>query len=74
VLALHGSCDWLSELDDHAHIAQLCGARGRLLQLPGLDHFAHARASVEDAFATPWGGEYSPALGEALLDFVRERG
>ena len=52
LLALHGSCDWLSECEDLVRIAELCGPTGELVQLPGLDHHMHLRASLEEAFAT----------------------
>jgi pimeloyl-ACP methyl ester carboxylesterase len=73
LLALHGSCDWLSEWEDLARIAELCAPASELIQLPGLDHFMHLRPSLEQAFATPWDGSYSPAAGDALAHFFRER-
>jgi alpha-beta hydrolase superfamily lysophospholipase len=69
LLALHGSCDWLSERDDLARIAELRGRHGTLIELPGIDHHMHLRDSLEQAFATPWGGEWSPSVGAALLAF-----
>jgi pimeloyl-ACP methyl ester carboxylesterase len=67
VLALHGSCDWLSERDDLARIAELRAQHSTFIELPGIDHHMHRRDSLEQAFATPWGGEWSPSVGAALL-------
>jgi hypothetical protein len=73
LLALHGSCDWLSEWDDLVRIAELCAPASELIQLPGIDHLMHERESLEQAFATLWGGSFSPAVGEALAQFFRAR-
>ncbi|HMI89977.1 MAG TPA: PDZ domain-containing protein [Polyangiales bacterium] len=63
LLALHGSCDWLSEWQDLVRIAELCAPASERLQLPGIDHLLHQRESLEQAFATLWGGSYSPIGG-----------
>ena len=73
LLASHGSCDWLSEWDDLVRIAELCAPDSELIQLPGIDHLMHLRESLEQAFATLWGGSFSPTVGEALARFFRAR-
>lgn len=70
VLALHGSSDWLSQLSDSIEIAELA-PRGSWLELDGIDHMMHARASVEEAFAEPFTGTFSPKALDALVTFFR---
>lgn len=70
VLALHGSSDWLSQLSDSIEIAELA-PRGSWLELDGIDHMMHARASVEEAFAEPFTGTFSPKALDALVSFFR---
>ena len=72
VLALQGACDWLTEWEHMVRIAELC-PRGEALQLPGLDHNMHRRASLEEAFASPWGGTFDPSGSEALVRFFRRQ-
>lgn len=69
VLAVHAEYDTLTRSSDLQRIAELCGERGTFLELPGIDHFMHARGSLEEAVRTPWGGTFSPAAARALLDF-----
>jgi alpha-beta hydrolase superfamily lysophospholipase len=68
VLALHGSCDWMSELSDLQTIAELA-QRGEWAEIEGLDHLMHRRESLEAAFAQPFGGSFSDAAGQALVAF-----
>ncbi len=68
VLALHGSADWLSLAEDSQQIAELAPA-GEYRELAGIDHMMHARSSVEESFAEPWGGDFSPAALDALVSF-----
>jgi len=70
VLALHGGCDWLSELADLQTIASLA-RRGEWAEIDGLDHLMHQRESLEAAFAQPFGGSFSDAAGRALVAFFR---
>lgn len=70
LLALHGSCDWMSAPSDLQTIAQVA-RRGEYVEIDGLDHLMHRRESLEAAFAQPFGGEFSNAAGEVLLDFMR---
>jgi pimeloyl-ACP methyl ester carboxylesterase len=70
VLALHGSSDWLSAAEDSAEIARLAPA-GEYGELTGIDHMMHSRRSVEEAFAEPWGGDFSPVALHALVSFYK---
>jgi hypothetical protein len=72
VLALHGSSDFLGFAEHSAHLAELA-PRGRYLELPGVDHMMHVRASVEEAFAEPFAGTFTPAALNALVAFYREQ-
>lgn len=72
VLALHGSSDWLSLGEDSAEIARLAPA-GEYRELEGIDHMMHARSTVEEAFANPWSGDFSPAALTALLEFFSSK-
>lgn len=73
VLALHGSSDWLSLAEDSAEIARLAPA-GEYRELAGIDHMMHARSSVEEAFANPWGGDFSLVALHTLLPFYERNG
>jgi alpha-beta hydrolase superfamily lysophospholipase len=73
LLALHGGCDWLSELGDLQAIARLCGRFGQWRQLPGIDHHMHLRTSLQEAFTVPWGGSFSRAPGAALIAFFEDQ-
>jgi pimeloyl-ACP methyl ester carboxylesterase len=68
VLSLHGSADYLGFAEHAAEIAELA-PRGQHLELPGIDHFHHARASIEESFANPFSGDFNPAGLEAVLRF-----
>ena len=70
LLALHGTSDWLSQLEDTIEIAELA-PRGAYLELTGIDHMMHARASVEEAFSEPFTGTFCPKALEALIAFFR---
>ncbi len=70
VLAVHADCDFLTELDDLQQIAELT-PRGRLLQLHRIDHFMHERASLLEAFRTPWGGKFSSRAVQEIVSFLR---
>jgi uncharacterized protein len=72
VLALHGSADFLGFGEHSAHIAGLA-PRGRYVELPGMDHMMHVRATIEEAFAEPFAGTFTPAALDALLAFYREQ-
>ena len=72
VLALHGSSDWLSQLEDCIEIAELA-PRGTWRELDGIDHMMHARSSVEEAFAEPFTGTFCPKALEALVSFFRSQ-
>lgn len=71
VLSLHGNADYLGFAEHAAEIAELA-PRGRHLELGGIDHFMHVRASIEESFANAFSGEFNPAGLEALLGFYRE--
>lgn len=71
VLAIHAEYDILTRTSDLQRIAELCGERGTFVELPGVDHFMHARESFEEAVRTPWGGRFSEEAPRLLLEFFR---
>lgn len=45
-----------------------------MAELPRLDHLMHERASLEEAFAAPFGGTFSPAAGLHMTAFFSRVG
>lgn len=68
VLALRGSCDYLSTTSEHERIARL-SPRVTVREVPGLDHHMHERSDLGEALREPWGGSFSPRAVEALVEF-----
>jgi len=73
VLAVHAEYDTLTQAEDLQRIVELCGGGGRFVELAGVDHFMHARQSLEEAVRVPWGGEFDPEAARLLKDFFLER-
>lgn len=71
VLAVHAEYDTLTQAGDLQRIAELCGGGGQFVEVPGVDHFMHARGSLDEAVRTPWGGEFSTEAARVLIHFFR---
>lgn len=63
VLAIHGSADWITTLDDSRALAAAVGARGRALEVAGVDHRLSNAGSPRLRLA--------PQLWAAMLDWLR---
>jgi hypothetical protein len=77
-LAVWGEADFVSGRSDHELIAHLVNrshpGRGRFVALAGSDHgFAQARSQAESfARSRTGGGEFNPAIVDALLGWADE--
>ncbi len=77
VLAAWGESDWLSFRDEHEGIARVVNdarpGEGSFIAVPGVDHFLHARPTMQSSFDGEGRGEYTRAAVEALLPWMRAR-
>ncbi len=71
VLALHAEYDILTQAEDLHALVQATGKNARFLSVPGVDHFMHERASMEDAVRVPFSGAFSPKVTAVFLEFLR---
>lgn len=65
VLAIHGSDDWITTLDDSRAIAEAAGTRAAAVELEAIDHQLSPPGSARPKLA--------PALATAIVDWLRAR-
>lgn len=71
VLAVHAEYDIIVPEVALRRLAAIPSSASRFCSFPGVDHFFHQRASLAEAVAEPWGGTFSLAAAQLLIDFFR---
>ena len=69
LLAVHAQYDTIVPEIALRRLVQSASGRSQFVSLPGIDHFMHERASLEEAVAIPWGGKFSQAAAQCLTQF-----